>query len=176
MPAAKKRTSVTSFRLDEDIAEALRKEAEDEEITLNVLANQIFRHYVEWERDAQRAGFIPIARELLVSIINEISDRRIEEIVRSVGKEVSKDQILYMKSNYDLDSFLSWLGARNRTSGFAQKHVVDGKNHEYIIQHDLNMKWSLYVKTLIEVILDDVYKKKVDFELTPGTVVFRIER
>ena len=174
MPATKKRTSVMSFRLDHDIVEALRQEAEDEEITLNVLANQVFRRYVEWERDAQRAGFIPIAREVLMSVINEIDDKRMEEIVRSVGKEVSKEQILYMKSNYDLDSFLNWLEARNRTSGFAQKHVVSGKKHEYIIQHDLNMKWSLYMKTLIEVILDEVYKKRVEFELTPATVVFRI--
>jgi hypothetical protein len=177
MPSGKKkRTSVMSFRLDEDIVDALRQEADEEEISLNVLANHIFRRYVEWERDAQKAGFIPITRELLMALINEIDDKRIEELVRKTGKDVVKEQILYMESNYDLDSFIKWLESRNRISGFAQKHVINGKIHEFIIQHDLNMKWSLYMKTLFEIILDDVYKKKVDFELTPATVVFKIER
>lgn len=178
MPPAskKKRTSVMSFRLDEDIVEALRQEADDEEISLNVLANHVFRRYVEWERDAQKAGFIPITRELLMALINEIDDKRIEELVRKVGKDVAKEQILYMENHYDLDSFIKWLEARNRISGFAHKHVVNGRTHEFIIQHDLNMKWSLYMKTLFEVILDDVYKKRVDFDLTPATVVFTIER
>jgi hypothetical protein len=177
MPSGKKkRTSVMSFRLDEDIVDALRQEADEEEISLNVLANHIFRRYVEWERDAQKAGFIPITRQLLMALINELDDKRIEELVRKTGKDVVKEQILYMESNYDLDSFIKWLESRNRISGFAQKHVINGKIHEFIIQHDLNMKWSLYMKTLFEIILDDVYKKKVDFELTPATVVFKIER
>ncbi|MFQ5940119.1 MAG: hypothetical protein ACE5KA_00250 [Nitrososphaerales archaeon] len=172
----KKKTSVMSFRLDEDIVEALRQEAEDEEISLNVLANHVFRRYVEWERDAQKAGFIPMTRELLITLIDEIDDKRIEELVRKIGKDVAKEQILYMESKYDLDSFVKWLESRNRISGFAQKHVVDGKIHEFIIQHDLNVKWSLYMKTLFEVILEDVYKKKVDFQLTPSTLVFKLER
>ena len=177
MPPAikKKRTSVMSFRLDEDIVEALRQEAEEEEISLNVLANHVFRRYVEWERDAQKTGSIPITKGLLMVLINEIDDKRIEELVRKVGKVIAKEEILYMESNYDLDSFIKWLEARNRTSGFAQKHIVNGRTHEFIIQHDLNMKWSLYMKTLFEVILDDVYKKKVDFNISPATLVFKLE-
>lgn len=172
----RKKTSVMSFRLDQDIVDSLRQQAHDEEISLNVLANHVFRRYVEWERDAQKAGFIPIARELLNALINDIDDKKLENLVRTVGKDVAKEQILYMENSYDLDSFLKWLEARNRISGFAQKHVIDGRIHEFIIQHDLNMKWSIYMKTLFEVILDDVYKKKVEFELTPATVVFKLER
>ena len=172
----KKGTSVMSFRLDEDIVEALRKEAEEEEVSINVLAGHIFRRYVEWERDAQKVGFIPITREILISLITEVDDERIQDIVRNVGKNIFKAQILYMENRYDLDSFLKWLEVTNRMSGFAQKHVVEGRIHEYIIQHDLNMKWSLYMKTLYEMILDDVYKKKIEFEVTPSTVVFKIEK
>lgn len=172
----KRGTSVMSFRLDEDIIDALRKEAEEEEVSLNVLAGHVFRRYVEWERDARKVGFIPVTRELLTSFIDEIDDKRIEEIVRKVGKNIFKAQILYMENRYDLDSFLKWMEITNRMSGFAQKHVVEGRTHEYIIQHDLNMKWSLYMRTLYQMVFDDVYKKKIDFEVTPSTVVFKIER
>lgn len=172
----KKGTSVMSFRLDEDIVEALRREAEEEEVSLNVLANHVFRRYVEWERDAQKVGFIPVTRELLMALMTEVDGRKIEDIIKRIGKNIFKAQILYMQNNYDLDSFLKWMEATNRISGFAQKHVVDGKTHEYIIQHELNMNWSVYMKTLYEMILDDVYKKQVEFEVTPSTVVFKIER
>jgi hypothetical protein len=172
----KKGTSVMSFRLDEDIVDALRKEAEEEEVSLNVLAGHVFRRYVEWERDARKVGFIPVTRDLLISLITEVDDKKIEEIVRKVGKNIFKAQILYMENRYDLDSFLKWMEVTNRMSGFAQKHVVEAKTHEYIIQHDLNMKWSLYMRTLYEMILEDVYRKKIDFEVTPSTIVFKIER
>jgi len=172
----KKGTSVMSFRLDEDIVEALRKEAEEEEVSLNVLANHVFRRYVEWERDARKVGFIPITKELLTALITEVDDKKLEDIVRRIGKNIFKAQILYMENRYDLDSFLKWMEATNRTSGFAQKHVVDGKMHEYIIQHELNMNWSVYMKTLYGMILDDVYKKKAEFELTQSTIIFKIER
>ncbi len=66
-----------SFRLDEDIVEALRQEAEEEDISRNVLANHVFRRYVEWERDAQKTGSIPITKGLLMVLINEIDDKRI---------------------------------------------------------------------------------------------------
>lgn len=172
----KKATSVMSFRLDEDIVEALRKEAEEEEVSINVLANHVFRRYVEWERDARKVGFIPITRELLTALITEVDDKKIEDIVKSVGKNIFKAQILYMENRYDLDSFLKWIEVTNRISGFAQKHLVDGRTHEYIIQHELNMNWSVYMKTLYEMVLDDLYKKKVEFEVTPSTVVFKIDR
>ncbi len=172
----KRGTSVMSFRLDEDIVEALRKEAEEEAVSINVLANHVFRKYVEWERDAGKVGFIPITKELLTSLITEVDDKKIEDIVRRIGKNIFKAQILYMENRYDLDSFLKWMEATNRISGFAQKHVVDGRTHEYIIQHELNMNWSVYMKTLYEMILDDVYKKKVEFEVTPSTVVFKIDK
>ncbi|MEM2759226.1 MAG: hypothetical protein QXU32_09605 [Nitrososphaerales archaeon] len=176
MPPDRKKTSVMSFRLDDDIVDALRQQAEEEEISLNVLANHIFRRYVEWERDAQKAGFIPVTKELLMAIINEIDDKKIEELVRNVSRYVVKEQILYMESKYNLDSFLKWLDIRNKISGFAQKHVINGREHEFIIQHDMNLKWSLYLKTLFEVILGDVYRKKVEFEITPATVIFKLER
>ncbi|MFQ5969301.1 MAG: hypothetical protein ACE5J2_02245 [Nitrososphaerales archaeon] len=171
----KKKTSVMSFRLDQDTVEALREEAEEEEVSLNVLANHVFRRYVEWERFAQKAGFIPITKELLTALLNEVNQEKIEELVKKIGKEVIKAQILYMENKYDLDSFIKWSEARNRISGFAHKRVRDGDNHEYIIQHDLNFNWSLYMKTIYEMVLEDVYKKKVEFELTPSTVVFRLE-
>jgi len=173
----KKATSVMSFRLDEDIVEALRKEAEEEDVSLNVLANHVFRRYVEWERDSRKVGFIPITKELLTSLMTEVDDKKIEDIVRSVGKNIFKAQILYMENRYDLDSFLKWMEVTNRMSGFAQKHIVNGKTHEYIIQHELNnMNWSVYMKTLYGIILDDLYKKNVAFEVTPSTVVFKIDK
>jgi hypothetical protein len=165
-----------SFRLDEDIAEALRSEAEEEEISLNVLANNVLRRHVEWERDARKVGFIPVTRELLIALISEIDDKKVQAVVKKLGKNIFKAQILYMENRYDLDSFLRWAELTNRTSGFAQKHVVDGKVHEYIIQHDLNLNWSLYMRTLYEMILEDVYSKRAEFEMTPSTLVFRIER
>jgi hypothetical protein len=165
-----------SFRLDEDIVDALRKEAEEEELSLNVLANHVFRKHIEWERDAQKVGFIPVTKEVLMELMVEVNENKLSDIVRRIGKNNFKAQILYMENRYDLDAFLKWMEVTNRISGFAQKHVVDGKVHEYIIQHELNMNWSVFMQTLYTMVLEDVYKKNVEFEVTPSTVIFKIEK
>ena len=62
----------------------------------------------------------------------------------------------------DLDSFLTWLELwlrKNSTAGYNYS-IYDTTNvHTYIIKHDLGEKWSLYHRTVLEVIFKEVLQK-----------------
>ena len=65
--------SVT-FRLDCSQLAALRQEAEQRHVSLNTLANQIFASFIEWEMNANKAGWMILPKEVIRTVFNSMSD------------------------------------------------------------------------------------------------------
>jgi len=168
-----KGSDVISLRINHDLAEALKEEARIDRVSLNVLANNILHNYVKWEKDAKQAGFIPVTKDLLTALLQRIDDKEIIEIVNQT-KNIIKAQIIFMEKRYDLWAALQWLETRCKASGFSEKRFYQNDRLTYIIQHDLGWKWSLYVKTLIESVLEDLVKERVDFDVSTSMVIFRV--
>jgi hypothetical protein len=167
------KSNVISLRIDHDVVEALKEQAKVDRMSLNVLANNILQNYVDWERDAKKAGFLPITRDMLSSILLKVADEDIEEIVENT-KDIIKAQIIYMEKQYELRSFLHWLRNRCRASGFSAKEFYQNDVLICIIQHELGWKWSVYCRALIKTVLDDLAKGKVDFDISSSMLIFRI--
>lgn len=167
------KSNVISLRIDHDVVDALKEQAKVDRMSLNVLANNILQNYVDWERDAKKAGFLPITRDMLSSILLKVADEDIEEIVQNT-KDIIKAQIIYMEKQYELRSFLHWLRNRCRASGFSAKEFYQNDVLICIIQHELGWKWSVYCKALIKTVLDDLAKGKVDFDISSSMLIFRI--
>ncbi len=168
-----KASDVISLRINHDVAEALKQEARFDRVSLNVLANNILQNYVKWEKDAKQAGFIPVTKDLLTALLQRTDDKEIAEIVEQT-KNIIKAQIIFMEKRYDLWSILDWLETRCKVSGFSEKKFYQNDRLTCIIQHDLGGKWSLYIKTMIEAILDGLVKEKIDFDVSTSMVIVRI--
>ena len=168
-----KGSDVISLRINHDLAEALKEEARIDRVSLNVLANNILHNYVKWEKDAKQAGFIPVTKDLLTALLQRIDDKEIIEIVNQT-KNIIKAQIIFMEKRYDLWAALEWLETRCKASGFSEKKFYQNDRLTCIIQHDLGWKWSLYVKTLIEAVLEDLVKERIDFDVSTSMVIFRV--
>ena len=168
-----KGSDVISLRISHDVAEALKEEAKVDRISLNVLANNILHNYVKWEKDAKQAGFIPVTKDLLTALLQRIDDKEITEIVNQT-KNIIKAQIIFMEKRYDLWTVLHWLESRCKVSGFSEKKFYQNDRLTCIIQHDLGWKWSIYVKTLIEAVLEGLVKEKIDFDVSTSMVIFRL--
>ena len=79
----------------------LKEEAEDREISLNTLFNQIFRRYVKWDRYEPKVGMIQIAKPVVVQLFENISEDKIIEIAINVDKSIVKDIALFMENRTD---------------------------------------------------------------------------
>jgi len=69
---------------------------------------------------------------------------------------------------------LDWLETRCKVSGFSEKKFYQNDKLTCIIQHDLGWKWSLYVRTLIETVFEDLVKEKIEFDISTSMVIVRI--
>jgi hypothetical protein len=67
---SKKSRSLT-FRLDSKVIEELQTEADNIEVSLNVLVNQILKRYAEWDRYENKIGMMPVPRVILSNLIDK---------------------------------------------------------------------------------------------------------
>ena len=68
----KKPTRSTSYRLPEEILNELQTEAQEKNISENVLVKQILEKHVKWDRIEEVVGMIPVPHGLLKIIGKEI--------------------------------------------------------------------------------------------------------
>lgn len=170
-----KRATVTmTFRIEESVMAALRSESE-KEVSLNTLVNQVLKRFVEWDMFEPKVGMIPIARPVVQTLFEKMSREGVVEMAQKVGKGAVHDIALFMKSKMDLDSFLSWLEMRMKNSSIEFSHRVRDGRHVFIMKHDLGYNWSLYHKTLLELIFNEVLQKRVESVITASMLTFAVE-
>jgi hypothetical protein len=168
-----KSTTTMTFRLSENIITTLRAEAERRHISLNTMINQILRRYVEWDLYESKVGMISLLKPVAVEFFKKMSKEEIIEVATGMGKNATSDAALFMKGRMDLDSFLSWLEVRMRNSSFEISHNIEGNTHTYILKHDLGENYSLFQKTVLELIFNDVLGKRIDCSFSNMILSFR---
>ncbi|HEX7032948.1 MAG TPA: hypothetical protein VF172_08115 [Nitrososphaera sp.] len=175
-PTGKHATVTMTFRIDESIMDVLRSESEKREVSLNTMVNQILRRYTEWDMYEPKVGMIPIARPLVSALFGSLDEKEVVEIACKVGKNAVHDITLFMKSRMDLQSFLSWFEMRIKTSSieFSHSRLANGR-HTYVIKHDLGYNWSLFHKTLLEQVFNEMLERRIDITITPTTMTLVFE-
>ena len=72
--ASPRKTRSITFRLDSSVIDELQREADQKEISLNVLVNQALKRYEEWDRYESRIGMMPVPKVMLSSLIEMQKD------------------------------------------------------------------------------------------------------
>jgi hypothetical protein len=158
------------------ILDKLRQESESQGISLNVLANKIFTRYVEWDMFEPKVGMVPIAKPIVSALFQRLTKQETVELANKIGHSIVSDIATFMKGSMDIDSFVSWFVTRMKMSDFEMNHTVKEGKHTYIIKHDLGYNWSLYHKTVLELIFNDVLEKKIDSEIKDRMMEISFER
>lgn len=138
-----------------------------------ILFNQILQRYIEWDIYEPKVGFISLSRPVAAELFNRASKQEIIHLAENIGKNAINDAALLMKAKMDINSFLSWLEVRMETSSVDISHKVEGDVHTYILKHDLGENYSLYQKTVLELIFRDIFGKKIDCRTSERMISFR---
>ena len=187
-PQSKKTRSVT-FRLDSLVIDELQSEADNREISLNVLVNQILKRYSEWDRYENKIGMMPVPKIILSSLIDSAMsvakssgikdvERYRDDIIKQAAQiafGLMKDSVLFMKRQYNLWVVLSVLEEYMKVSGIKADHKLEGsRKHVFIIQHELGENWSLFTKELLALIFQNLANVKAEINTTSNTTVAEV--
>lgn len=168
-----KKSDTISFRLDSSVLEKLRKESETHGVSLNILVNQILKRFTEWDMFELKVGMIPIAKPIVEELFKKLGSDEVHDLAKMVGSEIVRDIATFMKGSMTLESFMSWFETRMRMSGFETNHDVVNDNHTYIVKHDLGENWSLYHKTVMEIIFRDALQVPIKVETNPRMITLQ---
>jgi len=175
------KSECTTFRFDSETMKSLREEAKQKDISTNTLLNQIVKEHLKWHANASNAGFVAVSRFLITSLISHLSEQEIISVGENVAKNTNKDTILLLENEYTMKSALDFIENWIKISGYKYKHheINDGQNrHMYVIQHDMGIKWSIYLANLYQFLFDDVKKdnkRRIEFEKTENTLAFTVD-
>jgi hypothetical protein len=189
---SKKSTRSISFRLDSKVIDEMQREANQNEISLNVLVNQILKKYTEWGRYENKIGMMPVPKLMLSSLIDRaieiatnngiLNDTTIEPYRDQVIKEAAstaynlmKDAVLFMRKDYNLWTVLSVLQEYMKVSGINSDHQIEsGRKHVFVIKHELGQNWSLFTKELLTQIFESLAQVRAEFRITPNTTTAEV--
>lgn len=80
-----RKTVLKSIRMTEADEEVLRKDAEAKGITFNALVSSLITRYVEWDRLAERYGFIALPRQSYRYLMALLDTAELERFGRETG-------------------------------------------------------------------------------------------
>ena len=168
-----KKTSTITFRIDDHVMRILRDEAEQSGISLNSFINQILKRFVEWDIYGPKVGMVPIAKPIIMELFNKMSKEEIIQMALDIGKAAVHDIALFMKNKMDLDSFMSWFEIRMKSSSIEMTHSSENDLQVYTVKHDLGENWSLYHKTVLELMFNETLEKSIDISISRNTIRFK---
>jgi predicted DNA-binding ribbon-helix-helix protein len=161
-----------TFRLDNTILNKLHREAEQKDISVNTLVSHIIRSHIDWHSNAAKAGFVTVRRGLLSKLINRLPEKEISSIAEYIAKTETKDFVLLLRNEYNIESALDVIEMWIKISGYPYRHDVNYNLHSYVIQHDMGKNWSLYLAELYRFLFEEFGLKRVEFDLNDNSLDF----
>jgi hypothetical protein len=151
---------------------ALEEEAESRGLTQNALVSMIFTKYRDWDRFAEKFGYVSITHETLKFLLNCVDMERLVSAAQESGAQVPKEVVMFWFKKMDTSNFLAYLENICRYAGQAkyQCHVSDG-NYIITLRHEFGMKWSYWLKYSLDAALRKNLHIIPQFELTEGEVI-----
>lgn len=97
---------------------------------------------------------------MFTKIFNSLSEKKIIEIA-SVGKDEMLDIAMFMKGKTSIISFMSWFEMQMINSSVQVSHMSDKGMYTFVMKHEIGKNWSLYNKTILELIFKELFHKKL---------------
>lgn len=183
-----KKTRSVTFRIDLEIIDQLQRDADQKEMSLNVLVNQVLKRYAGWGRYETKMNLMPVPKLMLTSLVGEavavaksnglkdIDTYRDEIVKQAAAKafDIMKDTVMFMKKQYNLWAVLSLLEEYMSVSGIVADHKIEGRKHIFVIHHDLGENWSLFTKELLSLIFEKLANVKIETNITPNTTIAQV--
>jgi hypothetical protein len=168
----KERTETITFRLPSVLINELRSDAELEGVSLNNYAAKIFSNHVQWERYERKVGLLPMTEAFLKETLSQLTDEQVINLAQKIEKQKFKNILAFIKDNHDVADFVELIRTWLNVSWMQQNVEFRSGTYQFKIQHNLGTKWSLYVKTLIAELAQDVLGKRAIIKTMADTISF----
>ncbi|MFQ5941718.1 MAG: hypothetical protein ACE5KA_08490 [Nitrososphaerales archaeon] len=151
----KKGSITVSCRLDKSLYDLLQKDSKKRGISLNSLITSIMKRYINWEKFAEEIGYIPLARETVRLVFDNLDEKTLQTVAARVGRTIPREMTLLMFNKIDFDSIMAFLEITSSRYGMVQ-HNIKGDVHEMIVHHGVSKKFSTFLSEVGRSMAEDL--------------------
>ena len=168
------------FRLEERVIKTLAEEAIRKGISVSSLVNKILKNYVTHEMQFEELGFILVSKDFLRKIFSVIDDEKhIQDFGEELGTTMAKEYVSYFYPQVNSNTLVQFLDYWFRRFQSC-KHVIEdsdrSQRHYFTVNHDINIKFSVALKAILEGLIEPVSKTTVEFrDITANSLTFSFD-
>lgn len=166
----------SSFRIKEEVIKSLEVEAKKRGVSISSLVNKTLENYVTSEMYFEELGFMLVSKEFLRKTFDKLDEKHLEVLGRELGITVAREYISYFFPEVNGDSLLKFLDLWFRRFQSYQ-HKVENERHYYMVNHDINVHFSIALRAMLEGLMEPILKSAVDFrDMTSNAIAFSFKR
>lgn len=142
----KTRTVPKSFRVDELALQAVEKEAESQNVSLNTFINQILKQYADYDRFASKIKTVKLSSSTFRSLFSVLDAEKVIEIAKVSGSGVPQALATAMNGRIDMKALLDhlrYLAFYAHLCEFSE--TTDTRAENLTLIHDFGLNWSIFL-------------------------------
>ena len=167
-------TTLRTVRIPRELDSALETISREKGLSVNSFVSILLKKYVEWDKYAERFGYITLTRESLRRILNATDHNKLIESAQDYGSNVPKEFLMFWFKELNIDSVLAALSLRCKYANVAEYELkIDGKNYMIILHHDLGIMWSEFFGYTLQQEIKIVLQVLARLEISRNSVVLK---
>lgn len=150
-----KQSRARTFRIEEDVDEAIVEIARQDRASLSQIANRALKRYAEWDRAPTTKGLVSVPSLLLVKLMAELSEGKAHDLGRWAGKELFLPNVGagYPAMSLEMaEKMMRMLG--NYGARFTFDHKAGMGRHVFTMGQKMGRNWSAYYAGALEAIFE----------------------
>jgi hypothetical protein len=147
-----RRIETRIFRIDAEVSEQLDDLAQKDKVSVNIIANQSLRKYVEYDAYAEKFGLVAISKVLLKTFFSMMSDEQARILGKKTGEHEGVALVTFWFKDFNLENVIKSFDrvTSHYNHNFEFEHSHDGHVHVSILRHDCGPRASAFYAEFVK--------------------------
>lgn len=178
MTGKRKKTILRTIRLSEEIDSLLERDAQKQNISTNALVGKIMTRYVEWDRVVEKLDFVSFSNAFFVTLINEVSDEKIQEIASQEAIRQIQNHAMWDFGKTDFDVLLKTIllvGKYGTASDISVENWGEG-NYVITLHHKWGQKGVVFFRSFFNSFMKSVLGVQPRIDIADNVMVVSFQK
>ncbi len=167
-------TAVISFRINKKLKQALEDECQLKNISVNQSLNKMVDNHLRWEKFADELGLVFLTKGIFRELLANMDEKELQILASTICRSALKSGTVFMKGEFNYQNLIEIIDMWLSHSHIPFRRIPVDHHDKYILQHDLGLKYSLYLHTAVATVLSEADCSTQNAHLEDQTLSFEI--